>query len=129
MPEFCRPRRVESVADLCEVADALVAEAGWAEADRTRVALAMGEALANAVEHGGGGDGLFRIRLDLNGPTLDVCVADGGDGPDPDRLAAAELPADPFATEGRGLYILRTVADDVRVDAEGALCVTVRARS
>lgn len=129
MPEYCRPRRVQSVAELCEVADALVAEAGWADADRTRVALAMGEALANAVEHGGGKDGLFRVRLDLDGATLDVCVSDGGAGPDPDRLAEADLPSDPLATEGRGLYILRTVADDVRVDAQGGLCVTVCARS
>ena len=129
MPEYCRPRRVESVAELCEVADVLVTEAGWVPEDRTRVALAMGEALANAVEHGGGEDDLLRVRLDLDGATLDVCVSDGGDGPDPDRLADAELPSDPLATEGRGLYILRTVADAVRVDARGGLCVTVCARS
>jgi len=42
------------------------------------------------------------------------------------RVAAAELPADPLATSGRGLFILQRLADDVRVDAEGGLCLTIR---
>jgi len=66
------------------------------------------------------------VTLDLDGAVLSACVGDGGPGPSAQRVAAAELPADPLATSGRGLFILQRLADDVRVDAEGGLCLTIR---
>ncbi len=76
-----------------------------------RVALAASEAVANAVEHGG-----FPVELgwegddDLGGW---LTVSDAGGGPERDALMASTLPADARATTGRGLYLLRTLADTV----------------
>lgn len=127
MPELRRPRRFESVADVCDVAVGLVREAGWDEADVTRVALAMGEAVANAVEHGGGDDVHFDVDADAR--CLTVRVDDGGPGPDADRLDRATLPDDPLATSGRGLFILQQVTDEVEVESTGALRFVIRARA
>ncbi|PAP77335.1 hypothetical protein BSZ37_13270 [Rubrivirga marina] len=124
MPELRRPRHIESVADLCEAAVELVREAGWAEHDVTRVALAIGEAVANAVEHGGGDEVL--VEFDADARRLAVRVADGGPGLAPERLDRAALPDDPAATCGRGLFILQHVTDDVDVDASGALRFIIR---
>ena len=92
--------------------------AGWPEAEVSRLALATSEAAANAVEHGGGEGAAptFTVgcRLDADGAT--VTVADGGPGPDRAALRSARLPASPFATGGRGLHIMRQLADDVDVE-------------
>ncbi len=92
---------------------------GWAEADRSRLALATAEAAANAVKHGGGAEGAptftVRCRVDADGAV--VTVLDGGPGPAPEAVQTARLPESVFATGGRGLHIMRQLAD--RVDVEG----------
>ena len=85
---------------------------GWSIADVTRAVLAVSEAVGNAVEHGG--DDL-RLRWTTTDDTLRLDVADGGTGPPAALLETAALPANPLARGGRGLYIMRTVADDVDV--------------
>lgn len=127
MPELFLPRRLPTVATACERAEALVREAGWPGPDVVRVALALGEAVGNAVEHGG--SEWVRLDLALDGDTLTACVDDGGGGPSAARLEAPRLPEDPFATSGRGLFILQRVADEVRLDEDGGLCVTIRSRA
>jgi len=115
------------VADVCDLVVGLVREAAWDEADVTRVALAMGEAVANAVEHGAGDE--VRLDVEADGDRLSVCVADGGPGPGASRLGDASLPSDPLATGGRGLYILQQVTDEIEVDAWGRLHFEIRPRA
>ncbi|HLT48164.1 MAG TPA: ATP-binding protein, partial [Rubricoccaceae bacterium] len=43
-------------------------------------------------------------------------VEDEGPGLDPDRLRDATLPDDPTQTNGRGLYLMRTLADGIEVE-------------
>ncbi|WP_420453910.1 ATP-binding protein [Rubrivirga sp.] len=126
MPEYLRPRRLSTVGEVCDAAVSLVTDAGWSEADVTRVALVLGEAVSNSVEHGAGDE--VALRLDLVGDALHVRVADDGPGPDAARLDRAHLPDDPLSTEGRGLFILRRLADAVEADSSGALRLTIRAR-
>ena len=132
MAEYRRPRSLETVAELCDAAVRLVSQAGWADRDVTRVALAMGEAVANAVEHGAGDTVTVALdlgALDPGGDEFTACIADDGPGPDARRVGEAHLPRDPLATSGRGLFILREIADDIRIDAAGTLCLTLRPRS
>ncbi len=124
MPEHRLSRDLDAVGTACDRAVRLVTEAGWAPPDVTRVALALGEAVANAVEHGAGDE--IVLALDLDRDVLQVCVGDSGPGPSPQRLDAARLPDDPLALGGRGLFILNHVADRVWMDGSQALCVTIR---
>ncbi len=99
----------------------------WSAADVSRVVLSVGECVSNAVEHGGTGGPIRLVRLQAGGE-LTVRVLDGGDGPPPASLESPRLPADVFATEGRGLFILSRLADAVSVDPGGGVRLTFRRR-
>ncbi|WP_157172399.1 ATP-binding protein [Nocardia pneumoniae] len=72
------------------------------------VLLAVGEACANAVEHGHRGDGgTVRVRASFTGAELNVTVADHGRWKPPGRQATS--------VRGRGLDIIRTVIPEVNV--------------
>lgn len=61
-------------------------------ADRLRIAQALANLVANAVEHGAGGDGGVRVRVRAAGAHARVEVTDGGPGlpaPLPELVAAA----------------------------------------
>ncbi len=96
-------------------------------ADVTRLVLAVGEAVGNAVEHSDPAAVDIEVRFRWDDQDLDVRVSDGGPGPDPAILHRPSLPDDPLALDGRGLFILSTVADALVIE-EGALCLTVRPR-
>ncbi|MDT0378879.1 ATP-binding protein [Streptomyces sp. DSM 42041] len=83
------------------------------------LAVALSEACANAVEHGSGGADGYRVTACIDGDTCHIEVTDGGPGfpaasagrpaaPPPPGAAAAD------AEDGRGLYLIETLADHVR---------------
>lgn len=114
MPEIQLPDRAEAVAAAVAFVEAEASRAGWSVADVTRAVLAVSEAVGNAVEHGPPGP--VRVRCTPSPSALRLDVEDGGDGPPAAALDGAALPDDPLAEGGRGLYIMRTVADEVRVE-------------
>lgn len=121
MPEIRLPRHSSSVAAACEVAqDALEAQ-GWPSRELNRALLVVSEAVSNSVEHG---DGEIELSLAFEGDTLTVSVSDEGPGVRDRRLYSASLPVDVLEDGGRGLYILRTLADDLEVE-NGRLTITV----
>jgi anti-sigma regulatory factor (Ser/Thr protein kinase) len=83
--------------------------AGGAEPfEQHDIVLAVNEALANAVEHGRGGPASIDLELARSDDQLMVTVRDRGHG----------HPRVPQPTRGRGLPIMRAIAD--RVDIEPA---------
>jgi serine/threonine-protein kinase RsbW len=83
--------------------------------------VAVREATVNAIKHGNQGNQAKRVTITFtvvrNGgaPRVDVCVRDQGRGFDatrvPDPLAAENT----HATGGRGIFLMRSFMDDVRV--------------
>jgi anti-sigma regulatory factor (Ser/Thr protein kinase) len=71
--------------------------------------LVYGELVGNAVRHAPGCI-VVRLLWDDDAPTLTV-----HDNGEPFRVDPA-LPADPFAEGGRGLFIVRALALDLRVE-------------
>lgn len=104
----------------CETVETVVRDAGWPGSDVVRVGLALGEAIGNAVEHASG-VGEIVLRYSVRRDALTVTVSDGGPGPSPGQIESASLPSDPLATHGRGLFILRQLADSVAVLDDGSL--------
>lgn len=80
------------------------------------VLLAVGEAAANAHRHGRKPEGRseIRVRCLLEGPRVEIAIADDGPGFD---VGAAELNGlpDRFASGGRGLFLIRQLMDDVDI--------------
>ncbi|MES4887065.1 ATP-binding protein [Streptomyces sp. NPDC096012] len=84
------------------------------------LSVALSEACANAVEHGGGtapgGDPeAYRVTAYLDGEKCRIEVADSGPGPA--RLPDLR-PARPDAEHGRGLCLIRELADHVHIGAK-----------
>ncbi|MEV7281892.1 ATP-binding protein [Streptomyces sp. NPDC093111] len=85
------------------------------------LSVALTEACANAVEHGGavgrgGGSQAYRVTAYLDGETCRIEVADSGPGfaPAPERRPAA-----PDAENGRGLRLIEELADHVHFGRTG----------
>ncbi|WP_175411279.1 ATP-binding protein [Streptomyces sp. TRM64462] len=79
------------------------------------LSLALGEACANAVEHGGDDSAEFRVTAYLDGEKCRIEVADSGPGfpPGPPHAVAPRDTAPADAECGRGLRLIEELADHV----------------
>ncbi|MDQ4095727.1 MAG: SpoIIE family protein phosphatase [Actinomycetota bacterium] len=82
------------------------------------VLLAVGEAAANACRHGRrrAGRSELRMRCARSGGRVAVTIADDGPGFDLASVERRDLP-DRFASGGRGLFLMKTLMDEVEVDS------------
>jgi serine/threonine-protein kinase RsbW len=114
------PSEPASAAHAVRFAEAIAREVAFPSETEDRLVLAMGEAITNAIRHGNALDPRRLVRVEWSGDGeggwLDV--EDEGPGLDPGRLQDALLPANPTQTNGRGLFLIRMLAD--RVEVEGA---------
>jgi serine phosphatase RsbU (regulator of sigma subunit)/anti-sigma regulatory factor (Ser/Thr protein kinase) len=78
------------------------------------ILLAVNEAAANACRYGRRSDSWseVRIRCRLERPDFIVSVTDEGGGFDPSGMEVARMP-DPFASGGRGLFLMQKLMDEV----------------
>jgi anti-sigma regulatory factor (Ser/Thr protein kinase) len=79
-----------------------------APGDRTAVALAVSELVANAIEHGGAR--WLWVRVEVDDLAVVVVLEDDG-RPTPRRIASEVVSADPLAESGRGMALARLVAE------------------
>jgi anti-sigma regulatory factor (Ser/Thr protein kinase) len=101
-----------------------VAEFGMPPAVATDLELIASELVTNAIEHGAGHT--VRITLDCRDGTAVLTVESAGPSPGVGPVREWEV-ADPTSIAGRGLGIVRRIADEVRVDqTSDRLAVTVR---
>ncbi|MFI5759255.1 ATP-binding protein [Streptomyces sp. NPDC051569] len=83
------------------------------------LSVALSEACANAVEHGGGGQlgeapGAYRVTAYLDGAKCRIEVADSGPGFPARRMVRRSAPAPAVTSEnGRGLCLIEQLADHV----------------
>jgi serine/threonine-protein kinase RsbW len=79
------------------------------------LSVALSEACANAVEHGGSGSGAFRVTAWLDGERCRIEVADSGPGFVRSLAQAVRRPS-PDAENGRGLCLIAELADSVQIN-------------
>lgn len=99
---------------------------GLSDEVREMMVLVVGEAVANAAGHGNGYDPekAVTVACSVEDGEARLCVEDEGEGIPDDRLNGAALPDDPFATSGRGMFIMTTVAERVWLESGGRrLCL------
>ena len=111
----------EAVAQAVHAVEKAMRRASLPDELMDRVTLAAGEAAGNAVEHGCAWDPScsFEVSWEAANDGYWLRIEDGGAGIDPARLEAAALPDDPLSTSGRGLFLIRELADEVRLEAGG----------
>ena len=111
------PREAISVTVSRQVIRHALTVIGVTEQVRDDVELALSEACGNAVQHAHDSTE-YDVCASIDDDLCVVDVVDGGDLIDRDRIALRPGPAasgDALAESGRGLHIIRTLADNVRV--------------
>ncbi len=97
-------------------------ELGCAEGHEFEIDLALREALANAIRHGGANDPSKEIECciacDRDRGML-IVVRDPGPGFDPATLPSPVLGENVFSTHGRGIYLINQLMDEVRFEKGG----------
>ncbi len=97
---------------------------------RFNLRTALAEALSNAIAYGNRYDSskLVRVRVEVTPAVVRVHVVDDGDGFDPGAVADPTLPGNLEREDGRGLFVLRHLVDQVSFNDKGnAICLTLRA--
>jgi serine/threonine-protein kinase RsbW len=94
--------------------------------------VAIRESVINAIRHGNQGD-LSRqvfVSFDRDATELRIRVRDEGEGFDPDALADPLAPENLLKASGRGIFLIRSFMDDVRIQraSEGGMEVLMTKR-
>jgi anti-sigma regulatory factor (Ser/Thr protein kinase) len=108
------PAVLESIGEARDLASSAIAGAGVDEATVIDLQLALSELVTNAVVHGGGGP----ITVDVTVAPSAITCAVASDGQLLPEVSSWVQPVD-GRPSGRGLSIVRAVADAVTVDVDG----------
>lgn len=114
---FHVPANLESLAFVRSATACILQRGGWPSADAGRILLACGEAVNNAIEHGSPAGGHVRVELVVTMRCARVRVVDDGVGAPPPVCPQAPPPV--TSARGRGLLIMRTLADDLAIRRSG----------
>lgn len=131
MIELNLPSRLELLGVVDKLADGITELMDFEDVDRDAVAISVIEACTNAIQHGHHAEArrTVRVAFEVNQDTLTITIQDHGGGFNP--VVAGELPApDLLSTRGRGIYIMRSMMDEVDFDfSEGTRVRMVKHRS
>jgi len=95
-----------------------------ADGSEIDIETALREALANAVVHGNGENSYKRVYVDcrcyMDGE-VSITVRDEGQGFNSEEVANPTTPENLLCTHGRGIYLMKTLMDEVSFEDGGAV--------
>lgn len=112
------PASLDSITVARSALERALRDTGWDVEAAGPVMLAAGEAVANAIVHGSAPGAGVHVELEVTPERARVCVVDEGREGATVPVGPTELP-DETSLGGRGLYIMRAVADVCEVRPEG----------
>jgi|ERR1700686_708198 serine/threonine-protein kinase RsbW len=116
------PADAEAISAAVDVISETLARLEVPEQKLLEIALAVQEALANAVVHGCGNDHSKQVRCrmktDADGHIL-IIVTDPGPGFSPERLNDPKKHENLHSDHGRGVYLIRQLMDEVHFEPSG----------
>lgn len=96
------------------------------------IALAVREAVANAIEHGNRQDPhkQVRVEVDVTGDQVVIRIADEGVGFNPQNVRDPRAPENLLRPDGRGILFMRAFMDEIDYTfrGDGGTIVTLRKR-
>jgi serine/threonine-protein kinase RsbW len=117
------PANSEAIASVVDTISETLTRLEVPEQKRLEVALAIQEALANAIVHGCGNDPSklvrCRVQSDPRGRIV-IIVTDPGPGFSPERIPDPRQNENLHADHGRGVYLIRQLMDEVQFEHRGS---------
>ena len=116
------PADVNGIAEVVDKVVGLACQLHGETGKEQEVAMALREALANAVTHGSKGDPSLKVQCQVItvGRAMHIMVRDSGPGFDPGSVANPLEGAGLTADHGRGLQMIWQLMDEVRFERRGA---------
>jgi anti-sigma regulatory factor (Ser/Thr protein kinase) len=115
--ELTVPKTASSIRRARQAFEAFLRLCGFTAQVQADVILALGEAMANAVEHGFQHGGKISIRAEARADGLEIVMSEDGagfaPGPRPVR------PPEAGAPRGFGIFLMYRLMDDVQFEANG----------
>ncbi len=112
----------EAVGPAVEGVMQIVQAMGCGEGKEHAIAIALQEALANAVLHGCKSDPNKKVECCVacdESRGMLIVIRDPGDGFDPASIPSPVVGENVFSTHGRGIFIINELMDDVRFERGG----------
>ena len=125
------PSRLELLGVVDKIADGITELLDFEDVDRDAVAISVIEACTNAIQHGHRTNTEKRVEISftIDNDSLTIVIEDHGSGFTP-LSAEEQTPPDLLATRGRGIYIMRSMMDEVDFDfSNGTRVLLVKRRS
>ena len=100
-----------------EAASQIATEAGFADEEVMKIAMAVREAAVNAVLHGNAYDPGKKVTVDFERTANDlvITIRDQGKGMDLSRIPNPLAPENLLKTSGRGIFLMRSFMDVVEI--------------
>lgn len=112
------PSRLEELSRIEQLTEDVATKLSLSEDARDNLAIAVTEAVGNAIVHGNKKDPNKKVTIKfvLRDNFVHVSVTDQGEGFQPDELADPLDPANLMKESGRGIFILKSLMTDVCFD-------------
>ena len=118
------PSKVAAISPFVEQLMRFILKFRSADGTESDIEMALDEALANAVIHGNGDNSGKRVyvtcRCYMDGE-VSITVRDEGRGFDPSVLVDPTFQENLLITHGRGIYLMKTLMDEVSFEEGGAV--------
>ncbi len=115
------PSNFDHLSNVEGLIDRICASTGVSDDNYGNVLIAVTEAFNNAVVHGNNGDDTksVHVRVSQNDDELCFVVKDQGPGFDFENVIDPTAPENIEKENGRGIYLMRHLADEVEFDKNG----------
>lgn len=113
--------QVESLSQIENYVDSLCEQYSICEDDYGNILIAITEAVNNAITHGNRLDITKKVCLDIvgNPNEIEFVVEDEGEGFDYTQVPDPTLPENLEKLSGRGIFLMRSLADDISFENNG----------
>lgn len=119
--------RLENISQVESLIETIKVQYAINEEQYGNMLLASVEAVTNAIEHGNLGDvhKVVEIEASREKSEVKLCIRDEGSGFNPDQLPDPTTPERREQPDGRGVFLIRKLADKVFF-RDGGSCVEMR---
>lgn len=115
------PSQIESISQIESFIDDVCDQFSIGEDHYGNILIALTEAINNAITHGNKFDAAKKVNVEMESSPNELCftISDEGEGFDFDNIPDPTLPENITKINGRGVFLMKSLADEVIFDEKG----------